>query len=242
MASLSHNPRAPVLAVDNRLPGIGLTVLVHVVLIAGWHLTRKPPMDAPQAPGPEIQWVQIPAAPPRVEAAPRLPPPAPRREQATRRAASRPAASAPPAQPTPSISPEPGVPAETPPAPSAESILDKARRSVGDIDRALRKENRPLIVAPPDSPQIRMRKGMELARELAPTKMWEAPKVQELVNNTGDGARRTRVVTGNGTYCITERSPVTNVEMIEMHGKIRLTNCPAHEEPAKAQEWRTARD
>jgi hypothetical protein len=41
---------------------------------------------------------------------------------------------------------------------------------------------------------------------------------------------------------VTERSTATNVEMIEMHGKIRLTNCPEHETPAKPQQWRTARD
>jgi hypothetical protein len=126
--------------------------------------------------------------------------------------------------------------------PSAAMILENARRSVGSIDRALRKENKPLIVAPPDSPQLRMREGMEQARALAPPRLWEAPKVEELVNNTGDGARRTRVITGRRTYCVTERSPVTNVEMIEMHGKIRLTNCPGPETPAKRQEWRTARD
>ena len=97
-------------------------------------------------------------------------------------------------------------------------------------------------MAPPDSPQLRMREGMEQAHALAAPRLFEAPKVEELVNNTGDGARRTRVVTGRGTYCVTERSPATNVEMIEMHGKIRLTNCPAHETPARRQEWRTARD
>jgi len=97
-------------------------------------------------------------------------------------------------------------------------------------------------VAPPDSPQIRLRQGMEHAHAMARPRVWEAPKVEELVNNTGDGARRTRVITGRGTYCITQRAPTTNVEMIQMHGWTRLTNCPAHEEPAKPQEWRTARD
>lgn len=219
-----------------------LTVLVHLVLIVGWQMTRKLPVAAPEAPGLEVQWLQLRAPPPKVEPAP-LPPPTPLRpSQAAARPAAGPAVSAPPAQPAATPAEEAVAPAGAPAAPSTESILERARRSVGSIDRELRKEKLPTIVAPPDSPQIRMRKGMELARELAPPKLWEAPKVQELVNNTGDGARRTRVVTANGTYCITERSPVTNVEMIEMHGKIRLTNCPAHEEPAKAQQWRTARD
>jgi hypothetical protein len=128
------------------------------------------------------------------------------------------------------------------PARSAEQILEQARRDIGKIDKGLRKENRPYIAAPLDSPQIRLRKGIELANELAPNRLWEAPKVEELVNNTGDGARRTRVITGNGTYCITERATNTSVDMIEKHGKLRITSCPEHEEPAKNQEWRTAHD
>jgi hypothetical protein len=62
------------------------------------------------------------------------------------------------------------------------------------------------------------------------------------VNNTGDGARRTRVITANGTYCLTDRAPTTDVEMFEKHGKQRYTTCPKDEEPARQQEWRTARD
>jgi hypothetical protein len=120
--------------------------------------------------------------------------------------------------------------------------MESARRSAGSIDRELRKSSQPYIVAPPDSPQIRMRNGMEQAHAMAPPRLWEAPKVEELVNNTGDGARRTRVITGNGTYCITERSPATSIDMIEKHGKLRFTNCPQHEEPAKQQAWRTASD
>jgi hypothetical protein len=53
---------------------------------------------------------------------------------------------------------------------------------------ALRKENTPYIVAPLDSPEIRMRKKMERAAQLAPNRLWEAPKTEELVNDTGDGA------------------------------------------------------
>ena len=77
---------------------------------------------------------------------------------------------------------------------------------------------------------------------MAPNKLWEAPKIEELVNNSGDGARRARVITGGGTYCVTERSPATSIDMIEKHGKLRITSCPQDEAPASAQEWRTARD
>jgi len=145
-----------------------------------------------------------------------------------------------PAPPATETAPTPT--AEAVPVPAGETILEKARRSAGSADRAARSENRPYIVAPLDSPQMRMRSSMEKAHALAPPKLWEAPKVEELVNQTGDGARRTRVITALSTRCITERSPVTNVEMIEMHGKLRLTNCPQHEDTATQQVWRTARD
>jgi hypothetical protein len=185
------------------------------------------------------------------------PEPAAQRKEATApRPHSRPgpALSLPPAPvatpmtaPTPNATATPAANADAPPQaaapkPSAEQILQQAKRDIGGIAKALRKENKPYIAAPLDSPQIRMRQKMEQAAALAPNRLWEAPKVEELVNNTGDGARRTRVVTGNGTYCVTDRSPATNVEMIEMHGKQRFTNCPAHEEPSKQQEWRTLRD
>jgi hypothetical protein len=148
----------------------------------------------------------------------------------------------------------PAAPAVTPPAadapaatatpapPAGATMLERARRDVGAIDRALRKENNPYIVAPPDSPQIRLRKGIQAAADMAPNAWYEAPKVAELVNNTGDGARRNRVISGSTTYCVTERAPTTSIDMIEKHGKLRLTNCPEHESPASAQEWRTARD
>ncbi|RZA36561.1 MAG: hypothetical protein EOP92_04720 [Lysobacteraceae bacterium] len=224
------------------------TVLVHAALILAWQLART---AAPGQAEPEnsfMQWVQLPPSVPESR-----PAPAPPREDASqpvRRGPVRPTRPRPAAAPadaaTPATTESAPAPAaaaaETPARPSAAEILENARRSVAGIDRALRKESKPTIVAPPDSPEIRMRQGMEQAHAMAPPRLWEAPKVEELVNNTGDGARRTRVITGRRTYCITERSTATNVEMIEMHGKIRLTNCPGPETPAKRQEWRTARD
>lgn len=209
-----------------------------------------------------MQWLRLPPLAPAPQPAPALDAPRPLARPLARpiAAAPRTPASAPVARPGPAAAPaassssdaapptaqEPtaasGAPAEPPSRPSAAAIMENARRSIPGIERALRKESKPLIVAPPDSPELRMRQGMEQAHALAPPRIFEAPKVEELVNNTGDGARRTRVITGRRTYCVTERSPATNVEMIEMHGKIRLTNCPTPEEPAKRQEWRTARD
>jgi competence protein ComGC len=83
---------------------------------------------------------------------------------------------------------------------------------------------------------------MAKAYDAVPPKLWEAPKVDELVNQTGDGARRTRVNGALGTYCITERGTSTSTEQVERDGKLRLTTCPQHEDTATQQDWRTARD
>lgn len=149
--------------------------------------------------------------------------------------------------PTSTATPAPAASATptTPPLdarPSAAQILERAKRDIGSIAKAVRKENNPYIAAPLDSPQMRLQQGIEHAHAMAPNRIWEAPKVEELVNNTGDGARRTRVITGNGTYCVTDRAPTTSIDMIEKHGKQRFTNCPEHEEPSKQQAWRTLRD
>lgn len=246
-------------AADRRL-GILLTALLHVALILAWQVARtRPPRPADGEPV-TIQWIRLPApalaphrttpvpAPaqaPVVPAHPRaLPGVPPQPASAAAAPAANTAAPTTPAAAATSAAAPTGAPSQaTVPATSTEQILQQAKRDIGNIDKALRKENgSPYIAAPLDSPQIRLRRGIEHAAEMAPPKLWEAPKSQELVNNTGDGARRTRVITGNGTYCITERAARTDVEMIEHHGKIRLTNCPQHEEPAKQQEWRSLQD
>jgi len=242
---------------ERRLAGLGVTLLVHLTLIGAWQLARQMPPRGSAGGEPLIQWLQLPApasgprpidlqSPPPLPKAvpPTLPRPARRHTPAAvvtpQAVTATPEASAQEAMPAADSAPP--SPASAPVRPSIESILENARRSAGEIERALRKQRQPTIVAPPESPQIRMRQRMQEARELAPPRMWETPKVEELVNQTGDGARRTRVITGHGTYCITERSPVTSIDMIEKHGKQRITNCPQHETPARAQEWRTARD
>lgn len=231
---------------DRRLASLAVTLLVHAALVVGWQIARTAPPLQNDDDRFVVQWLRLPAPAPRIEAAPVVPPARPTPAVAGRRSA--PAVSQAPrqvtaAEPLGQTEPSAPLPAfDAPPATSAGAIMEAARRSVGSIDRALRKDKLPTIVLPPDSPQLRMREGMELAHALAPPKLWQAPKVEELVNNTGDGARRTRVITANGTYCLTERSPVTNVEMIEMHGKQRFTSCPKHETPAKKQVWRMARD
>ena len=240
---------------DRRL-GLLLTALVHLALVIAWQAARTLPAPVPaeDSARSRILWLPLPlpqparrdkqAAAPPSEAAAR---PVPHGSGSSLTLLPRPQLAAPPSASTSEAAPAPAagtnVPEQVAAAkPSAAQILQQARRDIGGIAKALRKENNPYIAAPLDSPQIRMRRGMEQAAAMAPNRLWEAPKVEELVNNTGDGARRSRVITGNGTYCVTERAPNTNVEMIEMHGKTRLTSCPAHEEPSRQQEWRTLRD
>jgi len=228
---------------DRRPVGLAVTIAVHALLLLGWQMTRR----APIAPAPDpvrttIQWIRLPAPPAR---------PQPRREEEARPEPMRVPAHAPARPSAITLLPPPSIPAAPPaaaapaapgssaPAPAgaagAAALLERARRDAGAVDRALRKENNPYIVAPLDSPQIRLRKGIAAAGHME-------PGMDELVNNTGDGARRTRVVAGGQTYCMTERSPATSIDMIEKHGKWRQTNCPEHESTANGQEWRTARD
>ncbi|WP_036168712.1 hypothetical protein [Massilia sp. 9096] len=234
---------------DRRLAALAFTALVHVLMLLGWQMTRRLPAPI-QADPPGIQWIDL---CPRAPALPRPAPahvsaPAPAREAANPQSIH--------VLPAP-VAVEPAPPNAAPyaagadPAPAAGAhggvaggaLLQGALRAAGSVDKALRKENYAYIVAPPDSAQMRMRRGMEAAHAMLPPKLWEAPKIEELVNNTGDGTRHTRVITGNGTYCINERSTHVSIDTIETLGKVspHLT-CPEHETPAGSQEWKTARD
>jgi hypothetical protein len=233
---------------DRRPVGIAVTIVIHAILILGWQMTRHPPAVAPDPPSSTLQWIRLPA--------PALPQPRRKKEEqesAGPRVTPRAGAITLPRLDVPALPAVTPLAADTPAAganvpatpaapPAGATMLERARRDVGAIDRALRKENNPYIVAPPDSPQIRLRKGIQAAADMAPNAWYQAPKVAELVNNTGDGARRERVISGGGTYCMTERAPTTSIDMIEKHGKWRQTNCPEHESTASSQEWRTARD
>lgn len=229
---------------DSRLAGLALTLLFHAALVAGWQQARKLRLPE-QGEADFVQWVRV---------APRLPeavvaesaPDRPRMRAVPRSIAS----SAAPAPAREAIAAPGPAEAMAAPAPTTElaagaarQMIEQAMRDAGAMDRAVRKDSKPTIVAPPDSPQIRMANKFREAAALAPNKWYEAPKIVELVNDGGDGARRFRVLTALGIYCITERSPATSIDMIEKHGKQRITNCGhEHEQPANPQEWRTARD
>jgi hypothetical protein len=239
---------------QHRFAGVAATVLAHAALIVAWQVARQVPLPDGGEPPSVVQWVRlserVPVAPAQDKTADEVRPrtPVQTRPDRTTRASERtgePAATVLPAPAArgPGATPPAAAATVTAPSDSGRDILERARRDAAAIDRALRKENNPYIVAPPDSPQIRMRRKIGEAAALAPNRLWEAPKMEELVNDSGDGARRTRVITAGGTYCITERSPTTSIDMLEKHGKLRITNCGQdHEQPTSAQEWRTAGD
>jgi len=243
---------------NSRHAGVAGTAILHVILLLAWQHARKmPPLHWPE---PEsVRWVQV-------------PPPSPQSPSPVKRVDGMGApdegvpwhdarrgkpAPTPREQPFSSVAPSASVfatvdiPEVAPSAQAASgmrgdddfTLAERARQSAGAIDKALRKESTPTIVAPPDSPEIRMANMFREAAALAPNRWWEAPKIVELVNDGGDGARRFRVLTAAGIYCITERSPATSIDMIEKHGRQRITNCGhEHEQPVNPQEWRTARD
>lgn len=244
------DPRSPLLQFPkSRRAGFIATVLAHAAIVAGWQQARRISLPEQVAPG-FVQWVRIPevvAGP----AAPAVAPAPPRpRQPAPSKLAPQAIADAGPGAPAPALA-VPGAKAEPvslmpdadPAGGVTRQMIELAKRDAGAADRSLRKEGKPLILAPRDSPQIRMANKFREAAALAPNRWYEAPKIVELVNDGGDGARRFRVLTPLGIYCITERSPATSIDMIEKHGKQRITNCGhEHEQPANPQEWRTTRD
>ena len=240
-----------------RPAGLALTVLVHALLLAGWQMSRH---AAPPDPGPapartRIQWIRL--APPATPAASAPPAPAP-----VAASAPRPARTVTPAAPGPAVVPASPAPAPVPassnpdappddapqplapPAPgvppAADTILQRARRDAGAIDRALRKENNPYIVAPLDSPQIRMRNKMQAAHDAVTPGVGEAPAIDE--SRDASGAPVTRVRGALGTYCMAARSPAEGIDAFEKRGGLRRTGCPAPSSQGGSRGWRTARD
>lgn len=251
------DPRRPSLQLARSRPaGIAATLLAHAALIAAWQQARGPAL--PDQGEPEfVQWVQVEPKSPQITVADDKPdgagdaPAIPRANAAPGKAmrtdrelvVAPPAVVSSPATVLKDAQPSSAAPGPDISAGSARQMIEQARLDAGAADRALRKESKPTIVAPPDSPQIRMASKFREAAALAPNRWYEAPKIVELVNDGGDGARRFRVLTALGIYCVTERSPATSIDMIEKHGKQRITNCGhEHEQPANPQQWRTARD
>lgn len=221
---------------DRRLTGLAATVALHLALLYTWHLARQLEPKADGHDPVRIQWLKN--APPRpVKPAPVV------TRQPVRPAAAKPAA--PPVtrqRPATIIEPEAiSQPAtEAPSARSVDEMMQQARKDLGRIDKELRKEfPGPRIKAPADSPQIRLEKGIAHAAEMAPPKWYEGPKVTELIDPGGYGRRRYRVITANGTYCITVESnhAPDGIDTMKNGIKPKLTTCPKDEQPATKQKW-----
>lgn len=251
------DPRRPLFQLPkSRLAGVAATLLAHAALIAAWQHARRVALPDQGEPG-FVQWVRVPPRLPEALAPDKVHDRAGREmhlprvnvapggaTQAGSAFALAPVAVIPAAATGQDDAQSlPATPGPDLTAGSARRMIEQALLDAGAADRALRKESKPTIVAPPDSPQIRMVAKIREAAALAPNRWYQAPKVVELVNDGGDGARRFRVLTALGIYCVTERSPATSIDMIEKHGKQRITNCGhEHEQPANPQQWRTARD
>lgn len=211
-----------------RQTALAATVAVHLGIL--WYLAQQTPRRHEGPPRQAIQWLWLPKPSP----APAVAPPP---EKARTSTASVPAIPVqPPAQPVTIAPPE-----QAPAAPSAnvETMLQQAKAAVAGIDKDLRKETRGLIRAPADSPQIRMRKGIEQAAELVPNKWYEAPKIIEIIDAGGYDRKRYKVVTPSGTYCVTYESnhAPDGLDIMKNGIKPKLTSCPQHEGPATRQEW-----
>lgn len=226
------------------LSGIGLSLAVHALLVGLWQLSRPVAVQEDDEPR-RVQFLRLLPAPERT--VPVLPSPV--------RSAAPTARVAPAARATPPVEPE-SLPdpaaepialratpiADMPPVPTVSSadLLRAARAEAGAADRALRAENpRRGIRAPVETAQMKLERGIAHAAEMAPNKWYQAPKTQEILDPGGYGRRRHKVITANGTYCVTYESNHGPDGRDTMRDGIqpKLTNCPPHEEPAKAQKW-----
>jgi hypothetical protein len=102
-------------------------------------------------------------------------------------------------------------------APSADEIMQLARRDVGRIDKDLRKAfpERGAPPPPPDSKQARLERGINAAHEAVPPKWYQPAKFVE-ISPPGAHTRVYKVVTALLTYCIS----------IQEDGRKSYSNCP----------------
>ena len=231
------------------LAGIGVSLAVHVLLVGLWQLSR-PAVVQDDGEAPHMRFVRLlplpaPASPdtapppPARAAAPgaRLAPAARQQARTERRPPTAPAAGsitlpaaqaadAPPAPPTPTL--------------SSADPLREARAAAGAADRALRKENPGRgIRAPIETAQMKLERGIAHAGEMAPNKWYQAPKTQEIIDPGGYGRRRHRVITANGSYCVTYESnhAPDGIDTMQHGIKPKITSCDADEQPATKQQW-----
>lgn len=234
---------------DRRIGGLVFTIALHLLLLWSWHATVKaPPRPEADAPRMAITWIdtkrpraQPDPAPARPAARNPLPRPQTERPPAMHLVPppDRPEATSAPATTTPAM---PDALADAPPAAhqSAADMLDQARRDIGKFDKELRKEFAQRgISKPPDSPQIRLARGMEGAADAVPPKWYEAAKIKEIIDPGQYGRKRYRVTTAFGTYCVTYESPNSPTAQLDVGKRVepKMTNCPPHEQAPTKQAW-----
>lgn len=240
------------------LAGIGVSLAVHGLLVSLWQLSQ-PQRLVDETPSSSIL-VRLLAGPSREPIPESAREPAPQPAVRTARPAV-PAVPEPAAGPNGGTqqesrndaAPEPTVAAATPqagdeaapaaPAPSARELLSRAKAAAGGIDRSLRRENPQRgIVAPVETAQMKLEKGIAEAADLAPSKWYQAPKVKEIIDPGGYGRKRYRVVGARGTYCITYESNHGPDGRDSMRDGLppKMTNCDPDEGPATIQKWNEA--
>jgi hypothetical protein len=219
MLSLAHPAQPP------RSAAILLTLLLHLALFGLWQLARvAPPVARSDS---TLRWLDLivvrratPAAAPR---------PAPTKAAPTRPAS----AAAPLAAPTPVPIHEPSatlsVPSELPDlsaAAPADTVLQRARRDIGKIDRDLQRESPAKFQAPVSTPQSRLRAGIEAAAAAVPPKWYEAARIIPLGDQSGNGPRLYKVISAAGTYCITVGTNHTIADTMGKGIKPLVITCP----------------
>jgi hypothetical protein len=215
---------------------LAATIAVHVALLYWWNWAQQAPQRQADGARQAIQWLWLRPPPPAPAV---LPHPKTSKDSKFRASRAQQPVTALPPDPAPDPLASPGPASAAPRSASAEALLSRAKRAVGDIAKDLRKESRGLIRAPADSPQIRMQKRIAEAADLAANKWYQAPKVSELIDPGGYGRRRYRVVTAGGTYCMTYDSNHSPSGLDTMNNGIKpkITDCPEHEQAATRQEW-----
>ncbi|WP_426102634.1 hypothetical protein [Massilia sp. TSP1-1-2] len=233
--------KSPVhVASGHRLIGVAATIAVHIALALCWLLTSQVRVDADGAPAATIQWIDV-----RPGAAVAVMPPVARVAPVVHKKTVAPQLTlvtpvlAKPAPASQEAAPGPAT-VQAPSGKSAYEMMQQARRDIGKIDREIKKEfPEQHIKKPVDTAQSRLEKGIALANELAPPRWYEQAKVKELIDPGQYGRKRYRVVTAYGTYCMTYESAHSpdGRDQATRNSAPKMTICPEHEEPAKAQQW-----
>lgn len=226
--------------VSRRLPAIAATVAVHVLILSAMVLSSADPEQIQAGRTMEFWFPEVmrPVPVPRSATPPR-----------TRRTSA--PAAARPAQPRAVTTSDPAAPAAADTEPAAEAlpaepasaasaadILSRARSDIGAIDRDMRKQiPKGLVRAPVMTAQKRLEKGIALAAEMAPPKWYEAPKITELIDPGGWGKKRYRVITANGTYCLTYNTSHGNggSDPFKNRPPPPMTTCDPKEQPPTTQ-------